>query len=218
MSKFIKLEFEKLSSDESLNKSEEFYKLMNKRRTVREFSPEKFDIKILENAIKTAGTAPSGAHKQPWKYVIVESPEIKHKIRVAAEKEEKENYESRFPESWKKDLEPFATDWHKEFLDIAPYLIVVFKVNYEKSEGELKKHYYVNESIGISVGMLLTALHYSGLVTLTHTPNPMKFLQTILERPENETPYLLIPVGFPAENAEVPLLNRKALEEFYIKL
>ncbi|HRE41748.1 MAG TPA: nitroreductase family protein [Ignavibacteria bacterium] len=218
MSDFIKLDFIKKSEKEILKNSEEFYNLMNSRRTVREFSPEKIDIKIIENAVKTAGTAPSGAHKQPWRYVIVESPEIKHEIRIAAEKEEKENYESRFPESWKKDLESFGTDWHKEFLDTAPYLIVVFKVNYEKTESELRKHYYVNESIGISVGMLLTALHFSGLVTLTHTPNPMKFLQKILNRPDNETPYLLIPVGFPAENVSVPVLKRKELDEYCIKL
>ncbi len=214
---FIKLDFEKKSNDVMISRAEEFYSLMDKRRTVREFSSEKVDIKLIELAIKTANTAPSGAHKQPWKFAVVESPDLKKQIRESAEQEEKENYERRFPESWLKDLAPFGTDWHKEFLEIAPYLIVVFKIDYIREESGLQKHYYVNESVGIATGMLLTALHNMGLTTLTHTPNPMNFLQKILGRPSNEKPYLLIPVGYPKGGTEVPDLKRKDLEDIVLR-
>ena len=211
--KFIKFEHERLETEESMKRGEAFYELMKKRRSIREFSPEIFDVKLLEYAIKTAGTAPSGANKQPWKFIIVESPEIKKKIRIAAEKEERESYERRMPQSWLDDLAPLGTDWHKEFLEIAPYLIVVFKVDYLKVDNELKKHYYVNESVGLATGILLASLQNMGLVTLTHTPSPMNFLQKILNRPSNEKPYLLIPVGYPSVNAEVPDISKKDFNE-----
>lgn len=216
--KFRKFQYNKISEDESLEKGKEFYEVMKKRRSIRNFSPEKFDIGLIELAIKTAGTAPSGANKQPWRFVIVESPEVKKEIRIAAEKEEKESYERRMPQSWLDDLAPLGTDWHKEFLEIAPYLIVVFKIDFVKSDNELKKHYYVNESVGLATGMLLAALQNMGLSTLTHTPSPMNFLQKILDRPSNEKPYLLIPVGYPAEDAEVPDITKKQLPEIMLKI
>ncbi|MEO6694013.1 MAG: nitroreductase family protein [Ignavibacteria bacterium] len=216
--KFINYDFVKYTPDESLRRAEEYYELLNKRRTVRQFSDEKVDIKLIEYAIRTAGTAPSGANKQPWKFVVVESPLIKKQIREAAEKEEKQSYERRMPQSWLDDLAPLGTDWHKEFLEIAPYIIVVFKIDYVKDDAILKKHYYVNESVGIAVGMLLSALQNLGLATLTHTPSPMNFLQKILNKPFNEKPYIVIPVGYPASNALIPDINRKKLEEIMEKI
>src|SRR5262245_6612961 len=190
---------------------------MKRRRTVREFSPEPVPFELIELAIKTAGVAPSGANQQPWRFVIVGNPEIKRRIRLAAEEEERENYNGRFPDEWLEALKPLGTDWRKEFLEIAPYLIVVFKVDYgleQVAGGERKiKHYYVNESVGIACGMLLTALHNAGLATLTHTPNPMGFLSEILKRPKNEKPYLLVPVGYPADGAKVPNITKKSFEE-----
>jgi iodotyrosine deiodinase len=210
---FVKYQRERFDELKMLKLSEEFYELMNKRRSVRFFSDEKVDIKLIENAIKAAGTAPSGANKQPWKFIVVESPEIKKEIRIAAEKEEKESYERRMPQSWLDDLAALGTNWEKEFLEIAPYLIVVFKVDYLKIDSEIKKHYYVNESVGIATGILLSALNNIGLATLTHTPSPMNFLQKVLKRPSNEKPYLLIPVGYPADDAVVPDIHRKKLDE-----
>jgi len=210
---FIKYNHERISESEMLEASKDFYELMNQRRSIRFFSSEKFDIEILVNAVKAAGTAPSGANKQPWKFVIVESAEIKKQIRIAAEKEEKESYERRMPQSWLDDLAPLGTDWHKEFLEIAPYLIIVFKIDYLKIDNEIRKHYYVNESVGIATGILLSALNNAGLVTLTHTPSPMNFLQKVLNRPLTEKPYLLIPVGYPAEDAVVPDIKRKKIDD-----
>ncbi|MEX0773260.1 MAG: nitroreductase family protein [Balneolales bacterium] len=205
----VRLEFEKLTPKESQTKALAFYDLMKKRRTVRHFSTQPVPESVIENAIKAAGTAPSGAHKQPWHFCVVKNPDLKHKIRLAAEKEEKQNYEARFSESFKKDLATFETSFIKEFIDDAPVIIVVFKENYRLRNGVRFKNYYVNESIGIASGILIAALHHAGMATLTHTPNPMKFLNEILERPGNETPVLLMPVGFPDENAEVPDLKRK---------
>ena len=216
--KFKEFSLPEYSAEEMLERGKLFYEYMNKRRTVREFSPQKFDIRLLEYAIKTAGTSPSGAHKQPWRFVIVESPEVKKEIRQAAEKEEKENYGGRMTESWLKDLEPFGTDWQKPFLEIAPYLIVVFKIDYTMDGDNIRKHYYVNDSVGLATGMLLTALHNMGLATLTHTPSPMNFLRDILKRPKNEKPFLLIPVGFPAEDCKVPSLERKDLGEIMMRV
>ena len=210
---FKELNHKRYSELESMKRAEEFYHSMNARRSVRFFSDEKFDRKLVELAVKTAGTAPSGANKQPWKYFIVESPEIKREIRIAAEKEEKENYERRMPNSWLEDLKQFGTDWHKEFLEIAPYVVVVFKVDYMNEDGSLKKHYYVNESVGISVGMFIAALQNMGLVTLTHTPSPMNFLSQILKRPSNERAFLVLPVGYPSSEAIVPDISRKKSEE-----
>ncbi len=200
-----------------LQVSEEHYHMMNKRRSLREFSDDPIDIQIIENIIKTASTAPSGAHKQPWTFCIVQDKEIKQKIRVAAEKEEFENYNGRMSEEWLKDLEAFNTNWQKPFLEIAPYLIVVFKQSYALDKnGEKHKNYYVNESVGLACGFLLAAIHQAGLVALTHTPSPMNFLSNVLNRPENEKPFLLIPVGKPPKDALVPNLIRKSFEEIAI--
>ena len=211
--KFKEFKHDRFNYEDSLKRGLEFCEMMGKRRSIRSFSDEKFDIELIRTAVRTAGTAPSGANKQPWRFVIVESPGIKKEIRAAAEKEEKESYERRMPQSWLDDLAPLGTDWHKEFLEIAPYLIVVFNIDYLKEGEELKKHYYVNESVGIATGILLSALQNMGLVTLTHTPSPMNFLRKILNRPSNEKPYLLIPVGYPANDAAVPDIKKKKSDE-----
>lgn len=204
-----------------LRRSEVFYELMNCRRSLRMFSDRPVPRELIENLIRTASTAPSGAHKQPWTFCAVSDPVLKAQIREAAEKEEYESYNGRMSEEWLKDLEPLGTDWHKPFLEIAPWLIVVFKKAYDLDEqGERQKCYYVNESVGLAAGFLLAAIHNAGLVSLTHTPSPMNFLQKILERPDNERPFLLIPVGYAAEDATVPDLVRKPLEQvsvFYEK-
>lgn len=216
MHKFLKYTRERINEGEMLKKADLFFDIMSRRRSIRFFSNEKFDIRLLELAIKAAGTSPSGANKQPWKFVIVESPDLKKEIRIAAEKEEKESYERRMPKNWLDDIAPLGTDWHKDFLETAPYLIVVFKVDFLITDSGLKKHYYVNESVGIATGVLLSALNFMGLSTLTHTPSPMNFLQKILQRPDNEKPYLLIPVGYPSKDAEVPDINKKSLDEILI--
>ena len=202
---------------EMLERSEAYYQWMNQRRTLREFSDRPVPLAVIENIVMTASTAPSGAHKQPWTFAIVADPAIKAKIRQAAEQEEYENYHGRMSEEWLDDLLPFATDWHKPFLELAPYLIVVFRKAYDiLPDGSQRKNYYVQESVGIACGFLLAAIHHAGLVALTHTPSPMNFLQNILQRPENERPFLLVPVGYPAENAQVPNLQRKGKEEIMI--
>ena len=210
---FIPLSFKEYRSEESRRRAAEFYELCSRRRTVREFSNRPVPRELIETLIRTAGTAPSGANKQPWKFVVVTDPDLKQKIRIAAEREEKESYEHRMPQSWLDDLAELGTDWHKEFLEVAPCLIVVFKERYRIEEGVQKKNYYVEESVGIACGFLLAAIHNAGLVSLTHTPSPMNFLHQILHRPANEVPYLLIPVGYPAEGAVVPDIQRKGLEE-----
>ena len=218
MYSFIPLEFERRSVESQLQRARDFFDLMRGRRTVREFSPDPVPYELIELAIKTAGSAPSGANQQPWHFTIVSDDEIKRRIRIAAEEEERENYSGRFPDEWLEALAPLGTDWHKDFLEIAPYLIVVFKIDYgiekQPDGGERRiKHYYVNESVGIACGMLLAALHNAGLATLTHTPNPMGFLSEILERPKNEKPFLLIPVGYPAEGVKVPDITKKTFGE-----
>jgi nitroreductase len=203
---------EQQMQDDSLN----FYRWMNERRTVREFSPEDFDISIIDNIISAASTAPSGAHKQPWTFCVVKNPEIKKQIREAAEAEEKESYDGRMSDEWLADLRPLGTDWQKPFLEIAPYLIVVFKRIYEIEDGGHKhQNYYVTESVGIACGFLLAAIHEAGLVALTHTPSPMNFLSKILNRPDNERPFLLVPVGKPLPTY-VPKLERKNLDEMRV--
>ncbi len=187
-----------------------------RRRSVRTFSPEPVPLELIENAIRFAGSAPSGANQQPWRFVVVRDAELKRQIREAAEVEERENYEHRFPEEWKHALEPFATDWHKEYLEIAPYLIVVFRIDYGLEDGKKIKHYYVQESVGIATGFLIAALHEAGLATLVHTPNPMGFLTRILDRPVNERPFLLLPVGYPAKGVTVPAIEKKPLAEICI--
>ena len=208
-----------LSEEDSLSRAEAFYQMLDSRRSIREFSSRKVSKHIIENIIKSAGTAPSGAHKQPWKFCVVSSSEIKQKIRAAAEKEETENYENRMSDRWLKDLEPFGTDSVKEFIETAPWIIVVFKQAYGLDENDEKTtNYYVNESVGIACGMLISAIHNAGLYTLTHTPSPMNFLEKILNRPKNERAYLLLPVGYPADEVYVPDIERKSLadiSEFY---
>jgi nitroreductase len=208
-----KLDYVFLSVGDMIENSKSFLENIIQRRTVRDFSDKPVPIEIIENAIKSASSAPSGANKQPWHFVIVKDPVLKKEIRIAAEKEEKEFYEHRASDDWLEDLNQFGTDWHKPFLEIAPYLIVVFKQSYDLGKSGKRKNYYVNESVGIASGFLLTALHNAGLATLTHTPSPMGFLEKILKRPENEKAVLLIPVGYPAENAKVPDLKKKSFQE-----
>jgi len=203
-----------LTENEMLSRSENYFKLLNKRRSVRNFSAKKIPKEIINTIIKTASTAPSGANKQPYTFCVVENPSIKKKIRVAAEEEEKKSYEERMSEEWLEDLKYLGTDANKQFLEIAPYLIVVFKRPFEYDEnGDKHQNYYVNESVGLACGMLISAIHNAGLVTLTHTPSPMRFLEKILNRPDNERAFLLLPVGYAAEKTYVPDIKRKSLNE-----
>ena len=213
--RFIPLnDYKFLPEPEMIRRSEKFYQEIRKRRTVREFSDKPVPVEIIRNCIKAAGTAPNGANLQPWHFVVVKDKDIKHKIRTAAEKEEKEFYSKRAPEEWLKALEPLGTDENKPFLDTAPYLIVIFSKSYEiQSDGTKVKQYYSIESTGISAGILITALHNSGLVTLTHTPSPMGFLNDILERPVNEKPFLILVTGYPADGATVPDIRKKDISE-----
>jgi nitroreductase len=208
-----------LSDAEMLERSTSFYEAMDSRRSVREFSDKPVPRKVIENLIKTASTAPSGAHKQPWTFCVVENPAIKKQIRIAAEEEELQSYKFRMSSDWLEDLKPLGTDWQKPFLEIAPFLIIIFRRIYEfDPEGKKKNNYYVQESVGIAAGFLLAAIHQAGLVSLTHTPSPMNFLTKTLNRPGNEKPFLLIPVGYPAEDCWVPDIKRKdlaAISVFY---
>ena len=213
----IPLRYEKPAEAEVAERARRFYEEMNRRRTVRDFSPEPVPAAVIEDLVRAASTAPSGAHRQPWTFVAVSDPEIKRRIRIAAEREEHENYGGRMPDEWLRALEPLGTDEHKPFLEIAPWLVVLFRQNYGVGpDGEHVRHYYVAESVGIAAGLFLTAVHQAGLVALTHTPSPMGFLRKILERPANETACLLIPVGYPAPGAQVPDLRRKPLDDVLI--
>jgi iodotyrosine deiodinase len=197
--------------------AESFLTMMRMRRSVREFSEQPVDRAIIERLIATAGTAPSGANKQPWRFIAVQDRQIKREIREAAEAEERAFYERRATEQWLRDLAPLGTDSNKPFLETAPWLIIVMKLmkdDYGDSAGD--QVYYVNESVGIASGMLITAIHNAGLVTLTHTPSPMKFLARILNRPEYERPFLLLPVGYPAENCQAPNITKKPLSEIMV--
>jgi len=205
--------FVHLEESDVLKNAVSFKQKMDTRRSVRHFSDEPVSKEIIEHIIMTASTAPSGAHKQPWTFCAITDSEIKKRIREAAEKEEYENYHGRMSEEWLKDLEKFDTDWHKDFLTDAPWLIVIFRKSYNHENGQKTKNYYVSESVGIAAGFLISAIHLAGLVTLTHTPSPMNFLQEILERPENERPFLLLPVGYPAPDAQVPDLVRKTKDD-----
>ncbi len=214
---FIRYVRETYTSVEVLTRSREFLEWVNKRRTVRDFSNKPIPKEVIDNIILSASTAPSGANKQPWTFCVVSDPNLKSVIRVEAEKEEYESYHGRMSEEWVKDLSPLQTDWKKPFLEIAPYLVVVFKKAYDmKSDGEKGTNYYVSESVGIACGFLLAAIHHAGLVALTHTPSPMNFLTKILKRPANERPFLLIPVGYAAEDTFIPKLERKPLNEIAI--
>ena len=211
---FISYSKETYSPEEMLNKCRKHYQWMNLRRTIRDFSDRPVPREVIENIIHAASTAPSGAHKQPWTFCVVSDPTIKKQIRAAAEQEEKESYDGRMSQEWLKDLAPIGTDWNKPFVETAPYLIIVFKRSYEIEPGGHKhQNYYVTESVGIACGFLLAAIHQAGLGALTHTPSPMNFLTKILNRPENEKPFLLIPVGYPAEECWVPDIIRKELIE-----
>jgi len=213
---FVPLGYSKPTIEELEESSSRFYSAINSRRSVRTFSDEPVPRAVIENIIRAAGTAPSGAHKQPWTFCTISNKNLKSRIREAAEKEEFENYHGRMSEEWLKDLEKFGTDHIKPFLEIAPWIIVVCKQAYGLEEGDKSRNYYVNESVGIATGMLITAIHQAGLTCLTHTPSPMNFLTELLERPSNERAYLLIPVGFPAEQTTVPNIERKPLDEIAV--
>jgi len=212
----VPLEFTRLDAEEALRRSREFLELMATRRSVRHFSPELVPHELIENAIRTAATAPSGANQQPWTFVAVSDPAVKQRLREAAEHEERLLYEKRASEEYLEALEPIGTSWIKRHITDAPYVIVVFEQSYGiEPDGSRRKHYYVRESVGIATGLLLASLHAAGLATLTHSPSPMRFLKEILERPDNERPFVLIPVGYPAEDAEVPdiALEKKPFED-----
>jgi nitroreductase len=213
--KFIEYKnYLKYSDKEMVEKSFEFYEFLKKRRTVRDFSDKPVPREVIENCLKSAGTAPNGANMQPWQFVVVENREIKKKIREAAEEEEKIFYTQRAPQEWLDALAPLGTDESKPFLETAPYLIVIFSKKYDiLPDGRRVKNYYTSESVGIATGMLITAIHNAGLVSLTHTPSPMSFLNEILDRPVNEKPYLILVVGHPADNAKVPDIKKKSVSE-----
>ena len=214
-SKFIPLStYKEYPPQEMLERAEAFYNMIKSRRTVREFSDRSVPKEVIEQCILSAGTAPNGANKQPWHFAVVSDPEIKSKIREAAEEEEREFYHRRAPEDWLEDLQPFGTDEHKPFLETAPYLIGIFAQSYHLDEnGDKEKHYYVKESVGIATGMLITALHNAGLATLTHTPSPMGFLNSIMQRPDHEKAFLLLVVGYPKDGVKVPDISKKSLAE-----
>jgi nitroreductase len=209
--KYKDLDFVSRTDDEQRARAAAFFELMDRRRTVRDYTDRDVPFELIEKAIATAGTAPSGANMQPWRFVVVRDPEVKRQIREAAEKEEYESYHGRMSEKWLRRLAAIGTDEHKPFLEIAPYLIVVFRINSIVEDGETEPTYYSQESVGIAVGLLIAALHNMGLATLTHTPSPMRFLQEILGRPKNEVPFVLIPVGYPKPDAKVPDITRKPL-------
>lgn len=209
----VSLQFREHSQADMLVRAEEFYREMNRRRTVREFSPRPIPREIIESCIRTAGTAPSGANQQPWHFVVVSNAAVKSRIRTAAEAEEAEFYERRATNEWLEALAPLGTDADKSFLDVAPYLIAIFYEAYGLDEaGRRIKRYYPMDSVGIASGMLIAALHHAGLASLTHTPSPMAFLNKIVGRPDNERPFLLLVVGYPAEGTRVPNITRKPLE------
>lgn len=212
---FIPYQGRHFSEEEMLERAKALFREMDERRSVREFSDRPVPRELIEYAIRTASTAPSGAHRQPWRFVLVGDPEVKRQIREGAEAEEKENYEGgRLPPDWREALEPLGTGWEKPFLETVPWLVVVFEERYGIGADGAKRHnWYVKESVGIACGLFITALHHMGLATLTHTPSPMAFLNTILDRPRNERPYILFPIGYPAEGCAVPDLTRKPLDE-----
>lgn len=211
----IPLNFSRLSQDEMRKNALNFFERLKTRRTVREYSDEEVPRDVIENCLRAAGSAPSGANRQPWHFAVVSDPEKQREIRIGAEEEEREFYESRAPQDWLDALAPLGTDEHKPFLEHAPYLIVIFGEKFSFDEqGNKLKNYYVQESVGIATGMLITALHTAGLATLTHTPAPMKFLNEILDRPETEKPVMILVVGYPKDDTNVPAIGRKELEEY----
>lgn len=217
---FVPYRSTRLTEAALVARAHEIYAEMDRRRSVRHFSTDPVPREVIELAIRTASTAPSGAHRQPWTFVLVGDPAVKREIRIAAEHEEYENYEGgRIPAHWREALEPLGTDWHKPFLETAPWLVVVFEQRFATEEdGSRRHHFYVKESVGIACGIFIATLHRLGLVTLTHTPSPMRFLSRLLGRGDNERPFILFPVGYPAADAEVPLLRRKSLEEVMVEV
>ncbi len=218
---FEPLRFERLSEGEALASSRAFLEMMRRRRSIRAFSSERVPFELIENAIATAAAAPSGANQQPWRFVVVADPDLKRRMREAVEQEERESYEHRFPPEWLAALAPLGTDWHKEFIELAPYVIVVFKEEYGLRPGpdgaeQRVKHYYAVESVGIAVGFLIASLTAAGLAVLTHTPSPMGFLRELLGRPRNEKPFVVLPVGYPAADCRVPVLAKKPLDKVMI--
>lgn len=210
----VPLSFERSPLNEMRERAKACFERFDSRRSVREFSSEPVPRELIETAIRAASTAPSGAHRQPWRFVVIGDPEIKRQIREAAEKEEHESYEGgRMPEEWRSVLAPLGTDWQKPFLETVPWIVAVFEETYREGEAGPQKNYYVKESVGIACGLFIAAVHEMGLATLTHTPSPMAFLSEILGRPRNERPFILFPVGFPADGAVVPDIQRKSLEE-----
>ena len=212
---FIDFPFDRLATDESRRRAADFQRCMGRRRSVRQFSPDSVPRDLIDTLIETASSAPSGANRQPWTWVVVERPELKRQIREAAEEEERRNYEGgRFPERWLHALEPFGTDWEKPYLEIAPWLVICFRQDYRiLPDGSKENNYYVHESVGIASGLFIAAVHQAGLVTVPHTPSPMGFLSQLLHRPASEKPYILFPVGYPAPGARVPDIRKKTLAE-----
>ena len=210
-----KLEFNKIKIKDIIIKSKRFYEIISTRRSVRDFDSKKIDLKIIKNAILSAGSAPNGANLQPWHFVIIKDKKIKKKIRKAAENEEKEFYEKKAPKEWLKALEPLGTDKNKKFIENAPVLIAIFEKKYSFQKKKKIKNYYVRESVGIATGILISCLHISGLCMLTHTPSPMNFLNSILGRPNNEKPFVLLIVGYPDKDCKIPTFakNKKKLKE-----
>jgi iodotyrosine deiodinase len=211
---FKPMNFQRYSEAEMRQRAADFLVEMKRRRSVRQFSSQSVPRQIIEDCLRVAGTAPSGANLQPWHFVVVSDPQVKRRIRVAAEAEERTFYSQRATPEWLEALEPLGTDEHKPFLETAPYLIAIFVQRYGlQADGTKFKHYYAQESVGIATGLLITALHHAGLATLTHTPSPMDFLNEILDRPSNERPFLLLVVGYPAEDARVPEITKKSLQD-----
>jgi nitroreductase len=212
---FVPLRFARYPNEEMRSRGEDFYLEMDRRRSVRMLSDEPVPFDLIARAVETASTAPSGAHHQPWQFVVTGDSVVKRQIRAAAEAEERINYESgRINDEWRRELEPIGTDWHKEFLEFAPWIVVLFEERYGvRPDGTRRHHYYVKESCGIAAGLFIAALHHMGLATLTHTPSPMAFLTKVLGRPENERPFVLFPIGYPVEGCLVPDLRRKPLDD-----
>lgn len=214
---FIPYRRDRLSHEDMERRADEFFSLLDGRRSVRDFSADPVPRELIEIAIRSASTAPSGAHRQPWRFVAINDPEIKREIRIQAEAEEKKTYEDRMSEEWRQALAPIGTDWHKPFLETVPWIVVCFEELFGFDDnGSKVKNFYVPQSVGLACGLFIASVHNMGLATLTHTPSPMKFLNRILGRPKNEKPYILFPVGYPADDAQVPDLRRKSLDEVAI--
>jgi len=216
---FVPYNDERRSPEEMQQAAGAFFDLMSSRRSIRTFSSDPVPRELIDLAVRTAGSAPSGAHQQPWTFVVVGDQEIKQKIRLAAEEEERTNYlDGRMPDDWKEEIARLGTSWQKPYLETAPWLVVLFEQRFGIDTGGIRrKHYYVKESVGIAAGLFIAALHNMGLATLTHTPSPMAFLSKLLERPDNERPFVLFPIGYPADGSVVPRLERKALSEIMVE-